>query len=167
MVTTAGVYWCSDSFGSQAFRDVISSLFLLLYYSRFGSQEQWNSHCSPNIVSKCDVPAAATLLPCPAPVWLSCSVLLSTTLPPTTFLLLLLLFLQEGHPGCLPEKSHSPGAELDAPQPLLGQWHRRASADLIQILKDDAMKVLHSIGQQIWKTAVATGLERVSFHSNS
>ena len=35
-----------------------------------------------------------------------------------------------------------------------------------QILKDDAMKVLHSICQQIWKTAVATGLEKVSFHSN-
>ena len=38
---------------------------------------------------------------------------------------------------------------------------------LFQILKDDAMKVLHSICQQIWKTAVATGLEKVSFHSNS
>ena len=32
-----------------------------------------------------------------------------------------------------------------------------------QILKDDAVKVLHSICQQIWKT----GLEKVSFHSNS
>ena len=38
--------------------------------------------------------------------------------------------------------------------------------ELFQILKDDAMKVLHSIYQQIWKTAVATGLEKVSFHSN-
>ena len=28
------------------------------------------------------------------------------------------------------------------------------------------MKVLHSICQQIWKTAVATGLEKVNFHSN-
>ena len=37
---------------------------------------------------------------------------------------------------------------------------------LLQILKDDAVKVLHSICQQIWKTAVATGLEKVSFHSN-
>ena len=39
---------------------------------------------------------------------------------------------------------------------------------LFQILKDDAVKVLHSICQQIWKThsAVATGLEKVSFHSN-
>ena len=35
-----------------------------------------------------------------------------------------------------------------------------------QILKDDAVKVMHSICQQIWKTAVATGLEKVSFHSN-
>ena len=39
--------------------------------------------------------------------------------------------------------------------------------ELFQILKDDAVKVLHSIGQQIWKTAVATGLEKVSFHSNA
>ena len=29
------------------------------------------------------------------------------------------------------------------------------------------MKVLHSTCQQIWKTAVATGLEKVSFHSNN
>ena len=59
-------------------------------------------------------------------------------------------------------------------------------AELFQILKDDAVKVLHSICQQIWKiqqwpqdwkrsvnmpanlknSAVATGLEKVSFHSN-
>ena len=38
--------------------------------------------------------------------------------------------------------------------------------ELLQILKDDAVKVLGSICQQIWKTAVATGLEKVSFHSN-
>ena len=38
--------------------------------------------------------------------------------------------------------------------------------ELFQILKDDAVKVLHSICQQIWETAVATGLEKVSFHSN-
>ena len=38
--------------------------------------------------------------------------------------------------------------------------------ELFQILKDDAVKVLHSICQQIWKTAGATGLEKVSFHSN-
>ena len=38
--------------------------------------------------------------------------------------------------------------------------------ELFQILKDDAVKVLHSICQQIWKTAVATRLENVSFHSN-
>ena len=38
--------------------------------------------------------------------------------------------------------------------------------ELFQILKDDAVKVLHSICQQIWKTALATGLEKVSFHSN-
>ena len=39
-------------------------------------------------------------------------------------------------------------------------------AELFQILKDDAVKVLHSICQQIWETAVATGQEKVSFHSN-
>ena len=38
--------------------------------------------------------------------------------------------------------------------------------ELFQIVKDDAVKVLHSICQQIWKTAVGTGLENVSFHSN-
>ena len=35
--------------------------------------------------------------------------------------------------------------------------------ELFQILKDDAVKVLSSICQHIWKTAVATGLEKVSF----
>ena len=41
-------------------------------------------------------------------------------------------------------------------------------AKLFQILKDDAIKVLHSICQQIWKTnsAVATGPENIDFHSN-
>ena len=34
--------------------------------------------------------------------------------------------------------------------------------ELFQILKDDAVKVLHSICQQIWKTAVAIGLEKVN-----
>ena len=39
--------------------------------------------------------------------------------------------------------------------------------ELLQILKDDAVKVLHSIYQQnIENSAVATGLEKVSFHSN-
>ena len=41
-------------------------------------------------------------------------------------------------------------------------------AELFQILKDDAMKVLHSICQQNWKTpAVATGLEKVNSNPNS
>ena len=46
-----------------------------------------------------------------------------------------------------------------------GDW---IPAELFQILKDDAVKVLHAICQQIWKTqsAVAIGLEMVSFHSN-
>ena len=38
--------------------------------------------------------------------------------------------------------------------------------ELFQTLKDDAVKVLHSICQKIWKTVVATGLEKVNFHSN-
>ena len=39
--------------------------------------------------------------------------------------------------------------------------------ELFQILKDNAVKVLHSICQQIWKThQVTTGLEKISFHSN-
>ena len=39
-------------------------------------------------------------------------------------------------------------------------------AELFQILEDDAVKMLPSICQQIWKTAVTTGLEKVNFHSN-
>ena len=38
--------------------------------------------------------------------------------------------------------------------------------ELFQMLKDDAVKVPHLVCQQIWKTAVATGLGMVSFHSN-
>ena len=39
----------------------------------------------------------------------------------------------------------------------------RIPVELFQILKDDVVKVLHSVCQQIWKTAVATGLEEVLF----
>ena len=39
-------------------------------------------------------------------------------------------------------------------------------AELFQILKDDAVKMLHSVCQQIWISAVATGLEKVRFLSN-
>ena len=38
--------------------------------------------------------------------------------------------------------------------------------ELYKILKDDAVKVLHSICLQILKTAVASGLEKVNFHSS-
>ena len=41
----------------------------------------------------------------------------------------------------------------------------RIPVELFQILKDDAVKVLHSICQQIWKTQ-QSGLEKVSLHSN-
>ena len=37
--------------------------------------------------------------------------------------------------------------------------------ELFQIRKDDAVKMLHSICQQIRKTAVTTGPEKVCFHS--
>ena len=37
--------------------------------------------------------------------------------------------------------------------------------ELFQILKDDAVKALNSICQQICQSTVATGLEKVSFHS--
>ena len=40
-------------------------------------------------------------------------------------------------------------------------------AELFQILRDDAVKVLHSICEQILEnSAVPTRLEKVSFHSN-
>ena len=43
-------------------------------------------------------------------------------------------------------------------------------AELCQILKDDTVKVLQSMYQQVWKTQQcfqqATGLEKASFHSN-
>ena len=42
----------------------------------------------------------------------------------------------------------------------------RIPAELFQILKDDAGKVLHSKCQQKENSAVATGLEKVCFHSN-
>ena len=38
--------------------------------------------------------------------------------------------------------------------------------ELFQILKDDAVKVLHSICQQNSGSKLATGLEKVSFHSS-
>ena len=39
--------------------------------------------------------------------------------------------------------------------------------ELFQILKDDAVKVLHSMPANLENSAVATGLEKVSFYSNS
>ena len=39
-------------------------------------------------------------------------------------------------------------------------------AELFQILKDDAVKVLHSMSANLKNSAMATGLEKVSFHSN-
>ena len=37
---------------------------------------------------------------------------------------------------------------------------------LFQILEDDALKVLHSMSTNLENSAVAKGLEKVSFHSN-
>ena len=39
-------------------------------------------------------------------------------------------------------------------------------AELFQILKDNAVKVLHSICSKFGKLGSGTGLEKVSFHSN-
>ena len=39
-------------------------------------------------------------------------------------------------------------------------------AELFQILKDDAVKLLHSMPANLENSAVATGLGKVSFHSN-
>ena len=39
-------------------------------------------------------------------------------------------------------------------------------AELFKTLKDDTVKLLHSICQQIWKIAVVTGLENITFLSN-
>ena len=39
----------------------------------------------------------------------------------------------------------------------------RIPVELFQMLKDDAVKVLHTICQQTWKTQQATELEKVSF----
>ena len=38
--------------------------------------------------------------------------------------------------------------------------------ELFQILKDDAVKVQHNTSANLENSAVATGLEKVSFHSN-
>ena len=43
----------------------------------------------------------------------------------------------------------------------------RIPAELFKILKDDAGKVLQSVSANLENSAVATELEKVSFHSNS
>ena len=73
-----------------------------------------------------------------------------------------LLFLATLFPGYLVPLL---GVRRKTPAPVFGG--DGIPVELFQILKDDAVKVLHSTCQQIWKTpAVATGLEKVSFHSN-
>ena len=39
-------------------------------------------------------------------------------------------------------------------------------SELFPIIKDDTVKVLHSMTANLENSAVATGLEKVSFHSN-
>ena len=39
--------------------------------------------------------------------------------------------------------------------------------ELFQVLKDNALKVLYSMSAILENSAVATGLEKVIFHSNS
>ena len=47
-------------------------------------------------------------------------------------------------------------------------WGDGTPVELFQILKDDAVKVVHSICQQIWKTQQwPPGLEKVRFHHNA
>ena len=43
----------------------------------------------------------------------------------------------------------------------------RISAELFRILKDNAVKVLYSMTTNLENSAVATRLEKVSFHSNA
>ena len=38
--------------------------------------------------------------------------------------------------------------------------------ELFQILKDDAVKVLHSVSANLENSVVATRLKKISFHSN-
>ena len=46
-------------------------------------------------------------------------------------------------------------------------WYKKLiPAELFKILKDDAVKVLHSVCSKMGNSAVATGLEKVSFHSS-
>ena len=40
------------------------------------------------------------------------------------------------------------------------------TVELFQSIKDDAVKVLHSMPENLENSAVVTGLEKVSFHSN-
>ena len=42
----------------------------------------------------------------------------------------------------------------------------RIPAELFQILKDEVVKALHIMSANLENTAVAKGLEKVSFHSN-
>ena len=42
----------------------------------------------------------------------------------------------------------------------------RILAELFKILKDDAVKVLLNMPANLENSAVATGLEKISFHSN-
>ena len=42
----------------------------------------------------------------------------------------------------------------------------RIPVELFQILKDDTVKVLHSVSANLEDSAVATRQEKVSFHSN-
>ena len=47
------------------------------------------------------------------------------------------------------------------------ELHLLSEVELFLTLKDDAVKVLYSICQQIWKnSSVPMGLEKVSFHSS-
>ena len=78
---------------------------------------------------------------------------------------------QDNHPGVITHLEPDI-LECEVKWALEGVTTNKASGgdgipvELFQILKDDAVRVLHSVSQKIWKTTVATGLEMVSFHSN-
>ena len=42
----------------------------------------------------------------------------------------------------------------------------RSPAELFHMFRDDAVKVLHSICQNLENSAMATGLQKVNFHSS-
>ena len=66
-------------------------------------------------------------------------------------------------PDILNVKSSGPLGSITTNKPSGGDG---IPVELFQILKDDAVKVLHSMSANLENSAVAMGLEKVSVHSN-